>query len=807
VQLEQLEPQPSPSGLFGVSTGALLESGRWSADLWINHAREPLLLRAEAEEDPRDGGAVIESRTRLDAVFAYGLLDSLQLAVAMPVGLGGSEGTLPFAGRSAEDLAAAGLGDLRLSVTFDVVGFVGLDGLVNAGVVATGWAPTGETTTLEGEGEFRAEARVFADVGLLGFRAAANLGYLARPQQQLDSVLVDDVLRWGVGVQAPLILFGLEAIGSAHGSVQFDSVPSATDARTVQSEGRLDTGELLAGVRWRSDGGFGVTAGAGAGVVGGLGDPLWRGVLQVGYAPGESAAPRPTRRAGLGDGDADGDGVPNASDVCPFEPESIDGERDADGCPEGAFTVEEGAPPREPLPVMPPLEQEKDKDEDGLEDDEDACPDEPEDVDGFEDEDGCPELDDDLDGIPDATDQCPRAAEVPNGVLDADGCPDLGPDEDGDGVGDFEDVCPYEPENVDGVRDSDGCPEGRTPGPLATPPPPVVAPAVLEQLGDADGDGIVDADDACRDAPEDLDRWQDEDGCPEPDNDLDTVLDAQDLCPTAAETLNGFEDQDGCPDLGPDADGDGVGDFEDRCPEEPESRDGVRDSDGCPEGNALMALFEGNPAAGTGGDDAGEDGGATSPAAAPSAFSPPPPLPILPPPVIVDDLDGDGLSGEDDRCPTLTEDADGFADADGCPDPDNDGDGRPDVSDGCPAAAESVNGFADLDGCPDVAPAGLDGLLGPAPGLTFAARSAFIGPTPWTTLERLRAALVANPGLRVTMRVRATESELAKRRARGMKSWLTKRGVAAERIELDAAAGEDGVGLDYEEAAAPAATE
>jgi hypothetical protein len=49
-----------------------------------------------------------------------------------------------------------------------------------------------------------------------------------------------------------------------------------------------------------------------------------------------------------------------------------------------------------------------------------------EDKDGFEDDDGCPELDNDKDGIPDAADKCPTEAETLNAVDDFDGCADEG---------------------------------------------------------------------------------------------------------------------------------------------------------------------------------------------------------------------------------------------------------------------------------------------------------------------------------------------------------------------------------------------
>ena len=64
---------------------------------------------------------------------------------------------------------------------------------------------------------------------------------------------------------------------------------------------------------------------------------------------------------------------------------------------------------------------------DGLRDDVDRCPDEPEDFDGFQDEDGCPDNDNDQDGILDPVDQCPFDPETVNGYLDEDGCPDTAP--------------------------------------------------------------------------------------------------------------------------------------------------------------------------------------------------------------------------------------------------------------------------------------------------------------------------------------------------------------------------------------------
>lgn len=204
--------------------------------------------------------------------------------------------------------------------------------------------------------------------------------------------------------------------------------------------------------------------------------------------------------------DRDGDGIPNKYDACPNVPEDIDGFEDHDGCPD------------------------PDNDGDGILDIYDACPNDPEDFDGFEDEDGCPDLDNDGDGIPDLQDACPNDPEDFDGWMDHDGCPD--PDNDGDGILDIYDACPNAAETFNGFQDEDGCPDDK----------PFV---------DTDGDGYSDDIDKCPFEPEDFDGFQDEDGCPDPDNDGDGILDIHDACPNDPETFNGYQDEDGCPDVAP----------------------------------------------------------------------------------------------------------------------------------------------------------------------------------------------------------------------------------------------------------------
>jgi len=65
-----------------------------------------------------------------------------------------------------------------------------------------------------------------------------------------------------------------------------------------------------------------------------------------------------------------------------------------------------------------------DSDADGVPDDVDECPDLPEDRDGIQDRDGCPEDDADGDGVLDSADACPLVKGAPSADPKTSGCPD-----------------------------------------------------------------------------------------------------------------------------------------------------------------------------------------------------------------------------------------------------------------------------------------------------------------------------------------------------------------------------------------------
>ncbi|MFN3200471.1 MAG: OmpA family protein [Bradymonadia bacterium] len=260
-------------------------------------------------------------------------------------------------------------------------------------------------------------------------------------------------------------------------------------------------------------------------------------------------------------------------------------------------------------------------------------------------------------------------------------------------------------------------------------------------IGDRDGDGLPDDVDQCPDQPEDKDGWQDEDGCPDPDNDGDGILDVVDLCPNEKEDFNGFEDKDGCPDGRRDRDGDGIEDSVDKCPDQPEDKDGFQDEDGCPD----------------------------------------------------PDNDGDGILDTVDQCPMEAEDLDGWQDEDGCPDPDNDGDGILDNVDRCPNKPENFNGIDDEDGCPEppkkVVITG--GKLNILEKVYFETNKAVIRPESYDILSQVAESLRQNPEITLIEIQGHTDSRgrdsynmrLSKERAAAVLDFLVSReGIDASRL-------------------------
>jgi outer membrane protein OmpA-like peptidoglycan-associated protein len=229
------------------------------------------------------------------------------------------------------------------------LGDVGLDGrlfLADAGPI--GLATTGRLTlptstsgTPLGDGAVTGELAAVADVEAGPFTVAGNVGVRVRKSTELESSTVNDlwVGRFGVA-WTPGDNNGLVAELNGHVAPR-------------SSEGTA--GEVLVSGWRRVAPAWVLRAGVGQGLTNAIGAPAFRMLVGVAVEPRTSS-------------DSDDDGIADAIDRCPLEPEDIDRYQDLDGCAD------------------------PDNDQDGIADTDDACPDEAEDLDGHEDSDGCAEV-------------------------------------------------------------------------------------------------------------------------------------------------------------------------------------------------------------------------------------------------------------------------------------------------------------------------------------------------------------------------------------------------------------------------------
>ncbi len=358
--------------------------------------------------------------------------------------------------------------------------------------------PSGDEASFLGEGDVTSETRLLAEYTTRTIGLHGTAGFKLRGSEERVLCTADgagssaDTCLTRAGHELPFGLalrftprgLGLDpaAKWTAFAEI-YGHVPLAPLDPFV--ENRVATVEAAIGARYAFQRDFSAMAAVATGVVSGLGEPSFRGVVSLGWAPRTH--------------DADTDGIDDDVDQCRELAEDRDGFEDDDGCPEG------------------------DNDQDTVPDLADKCPNTKEDLDGLRDDDGCPDPDNDGDDILDADDACPNDAGVADTNPKRNGCPKR--DQDNDGILDGDDKCPAQAEDRDSFQDDDGCPDP-----------------------DNDGDGILDAQDICPNVPGVTSADPKQNGCPEIDADGDTFWGAEDKCPLQAEDWNGKDDDDGCPD-------------------------------------------------------------------------------------------------------------------------------------------------------------------------------------------------------------------------------------------------------------------
>jgi len=401
IELTVFDPLPSTSGsVLQLQTADVGANGAYVATALASFASNPLVLDTGAGLDP-----VVKNQTMMSIGGAYAFLDRFEAGAHMPFYVQSGDtvqtGTLGVPPAS---------GAARGALTIHAKARLLRTDVLRAGLGLGLKLPTMSDSEFAGADKpsLRALALVTAVIAPR-LSLDANVGGVLRAKTQFANIEQKSGLAWGVGATFR-VTYSLSVTGEVFG----DMIPSGyhgapPEGQTMGPTSALTTIEWLGGARWQASRQVSVGLAAGRGVTSGIGAPDFRSVVTVAFAPSAPAAPSlvhvappPPPPIDPSNGDRDYDRIPDAVDKCPDQPEDKDGFEDEDGCPD------------------------LDNDKDGVPDDKDRCPNVAEDKDGFEDEDGCPELDNDKDGIPDDKDKCPNQPETINGVDDDDGCPDKG---------------------------------------------------------------------------------------------------------------------------------------------------------------------------------------------------------------------------------------------------------------------------------------------------------------------------------------------------------------------------------------------
>ena len=375
--LQLFHPAVGARSFITLDSAEVLEHRLMHFGLVMNYQREPFsysLRSADATTVNSKTIAPVRDLATAELVAAVGLFNRFEIGAALPLSVSWEDDRIDAYGRLSGGAATSvvGLGDLRVEGKGELVGF-GTDRAFLLSLSAGGTLPTGDNSAFFGEKTVTGRLRALLEYQRGEWlRALAMLGGLFREKSVFLGSPESHAALYGLAAEVkPTEQIGVLAeVTGRVASKYYDTNPAEFDAA----------------MRFYFPPMLNLLMGAGFGLNHGIGSPLVRAYVGLGYAPDYR--------------DRDHDGIPDVYDRCPDEPEDFDGFQDADGCPD------------------------PDNDGDGIPDVLDKCPNEPEDFDGFEDNDGCPDPDNDHDGIPDVKDKCPNQPETYNNFKDDDGCPD-----------------------------------------------------------------------------------------------------------------------------------------------------------------------------------------------------------------------------------------------------------------------------------------------------------------------------------------------------------------------------------------------
>ena len=397
---DALWPHAGPSRFVAVGSTETLAPGQVGFGLVTSYVNRPVILATHLGAAEIDQYA-INDQVNGTFLWSYGVTDRLELDLAVPLTFGqGGTGLAPITGGAG--LKDTAVRDMRFGFAYALVPHrrVGPEPRDAWGLVARleVSAPTGDTDQFAGERSGLFVPSLAGDWRHDRFFVGAEVGARLRPTTEVLGARVGTQLVTALGAgydllpRRDLLTATLEAWALPTFAEQHDI------GRDPQTGVYVSTpnGKHIAPAEWQLSartaplhgGDLSFQVGGGGGIP--LGDvgittPQVRFTLGVRWAPLAH--------------DTDGDGVLDSQDRCPSQPAPT-----RDGCPASPET-----------PSAPAVDLH-------LSTTHDVCTTDPDLVDGFKDDDGCPDEDQDKDGVPDRFDKCPLVPEDFAGVID--GCPE-----------------------------------------------------------------------------------------------------------------------------------------------------------------------------------------------------------------------------------------------------------------------------------------------------------------------------------------------------------------------------------------------
>lgn len=360
---ETFEPQAvAGTAIWSTATSDIASHLSPNLSLVGHYARNPVVL--QDREDSERLARLLKDQLKLDVGLGIGFFERVELGFVLPVVVyqsGESFGSFPTP--NTVDLA-----DARASIRAKILQASGF-GLA---AQVTGYLPTSDFAPYQSGPDAGALAALIADYqggDAYPWRVAANIGWAFASQRSSAVLSTDDRLDFRGAAQVQVIRDTLELRASAFGRWE-----ALAEVKNTVSAGYLGGARVFWG-----DTGLTSTVGLGGALAGGYGQPNLRVVASLSYAPqpeyveviaasgepldqvcssgddecvGSDDAMSDQDIAGLFDAenaaavveadddfdassiDSDGDGMPDLQDDCPDDPETLNGVEDEDGCPD-----------------------------------------------------------------------------------------------------------------------------------------------------------------------------------------------------------------------------------------------------------------------------------------------------------------------------------------------------------------------------------------------------------------------------------------------------------------------------------------